>query len=125
MNDKAVTGFLSLVINQWTLYTGAGIFLALRMLGAIKWLNDRSFYRRLLPLLPEALGIAAVFLGSVPSLTSSPIVHKIIGGMACAYVSKLARKLLGQSIIGDDRKIKGKKSVAQIAAEELNEPEQK
>lgn len=125
MKDKAVNDFLALILTQWTLYTGVGIFLTLRMLKAIKWLDNKNFYRRLLPILPEVLGIAAVFLGSVPSLVSAPIVHKIFGGMVCAYLSKLGRKLLGQTIIGDDRKIKGKKTVAEIAAEELKEPEQK
>ncbi len=124
MNDQATTKLLALLYNEWTLYTGVGIFFTIRVLSAVKFISNMNLYRRMLPFLPEALGVAAVFLGSVPSLNDSPTIHKVFGGLGCAWLSKFARKILGQTILGDDKQITAKKSVAQIAAEELKEPEQ-
>jgi len=121
MSEQAVAGLLELVLNKWSLYTAGGIFLALRFLAAIKWLDELSLYRRLLPILPEAMGLAAAYLGGIPIVAEQPTPIKIAAGLWSAYLAKNFRKILGQAVLGDDRKIKGRKSVAQVAEEELGE----
>lgn len=91
-----------------TLLVAGGIFLLLRSLQALKWLSNRPTYRRLLPILAEVLGVTAALTGGLPAVQDQPIPIKIAAGIWCAYLSQKFRKILGQSILGDDRVIAAK-----------------
>jgi len=72
MTEQQIAGLIALALNKWTLFTAGGIFLILRTLSALEWLNRSQAYRRFLPLLPEALGMAAAFCGGIPIVDSEP-----------------------------------------------------
>lgn len=99
---------LAIALNAWTLLVAGGIFLGLRALQGFKWLSNRPAYRRLLPILPEALGVLAAFTGGLPAVAGQPIAIKVAAGLWCAYLSQKFRKILGQSLLGDDRVIAAK-----------------
>lgn len=100
----------AVAFQSWMVFSSVGIFLALRFLSALPWLGERKWYRRILPILPEVFGLAAAFSGAIPILCDQSVSLKVFGGLWCAYLSKSARKILGQTFLGDDSVIeKGKR----------------
>lgn len=69
-----------------------------------KWIQAiGAIYRRLLPVLPEAFGTVAVLIGSVPMAVAFPLIGKVAVGAAIGMASQRAHKLIGQTLLGDDR----------------------
>lgn len=101
MNEVDVTGLVNLVANTWSLLMAAGIFVLVRALEDAKFLAENPVTRRLLPFLPEGLGIAAAFLGGLPAVDGQPAAIKIAAGLCCAYMGENFGKLLGRVILGE------------------------
>lgn len=115
-----IAQWLTLAFDKWLLMTSTGIFLLIRALSAVRPLNENGIYRRLLPVLPEVFGVTAALTGGIPIVNDQPLPLKIATGIWCAYLAKNARKVLGQTIIGDDANIK-RKSLEAVAQEGLQE----
>lgn len=104
-----LTGLLDLVLDSYTLLIAGAIFGLLRTLQSTV-LGTKALYRRLLPLLPDALGVVASLLGAIPAVADKPIIIKIAMGVWCGYVAQRFQKILGQTILGDDTKIEARAS---------------
>ena len=107
MNDELVRSFLALAMDTYVLTAAGGVFTVIRALAKTS-LAQVPIYRRILPVLPEALGIAAVLGGGVPAVAAMPIAVKIAVGLWCGYVAQKFQKILGQTVLGDDRAIESK-----------------
>lgn len=105
MDPTALKGLMDLAFDEWTLLVAGGIYLFLRMLHDFKLISKLTVYRRLLPVFPEVLGVAAAVLGGIPVVDGKPIIIKIAAGLWCAYLAQRFRKILGQTILGDDTKL--------------------
>jgi hypothetical protein len=103
--DADVQGLVDLALNKWTLLTAGGVFFLLRVISQLPWLSTTNAYRRLLPVLPELLAVGATLAGGNPAVDSSPIVLKVAAGLWCGYLAQRFHKVLGQTILGDDRSI--------------------
>ena len=123
--EEVITEALVLVLNKWSIIVAGGIFLSLRTLSSVRWLNRNQAYRRGLPFLPEAFGITAAFFGGFPPVDGMPWPIKVAAGVWCAYFAKNFRAFLKRTIVGHDKLIKGKKTLAEVAAEELDDEELK
>lgn len=100
-----IEGLIALGLNKWTLLTAGGVYLLLRVTNQLAFISGRNWYRRILPVAPELLGIAATFAGGNPAVAKAPIVVKIAAGLWCGYLAQRFHKVLGQTILGDDKKI--------------------
>lgn len=105
--DEAVKSFLALAFNEHVLACAGGVFVLIRA-GQKANFSTHPLYRRILPLLPEILGVLFVVSGAVPTVAQSPIPLKIAVGLWCSYVAQKFQKILGQTILGDDRHIEAK-----------------
>lgn len=93
-----------------TAVLAAGIFLVMRTLHSMKWLSGSKWYARLSPALPPLLGIAGAFGGGIAFEKPPGIVITVIYGLMAAYSSEKVHKVLGQVVLGEDKRIsKGKK----------------
>lgn len=101
MDEQHVKGLIDYAFEHRTLMCAIGVFLLLRFLNATP-LGKLAFYRRMLPFLPEAFGVAAAFLGGMPNVVDQGPVLKIAAGLWCGYLAQRAHKILGQTILGDD-----------------------
>ena len=108
MTGAGVQGLIELATNKWTLLSAGGVYLLLRVVGQTP-LAKTGIYRRALPVLPEILGVAAAFLGGIPVVADQPVAIKIAAGLWCGYVAQRGHKLLGQTLLGDDRKLEAGK----------------
>lgn len=99
-----IQGLIDLALNKWTLMTAGGVFFLIRVLTQTP-LSKLNFFRRILPILPEILGVAATIAGGNPAVAEQPIVLKIAAGMWCGYLAQRFHKVLGQTILGDDKAI--------------------
>ena len=116
MQSEGVQGLIDLATDKYTLLTAGGVYLFLRVLvqtPVAKW----GVYRRILPILPEILGVAAAFAGGIPVVESQPLAIKVAAVLWCGYVAQRGHKLLGQTLLGDDRLLEAKKA-KQIKARE-------
>lgn len=105
------------VFDQWTLLHAMGIWLLLRLLKSTP-LDGVTMYRRILPFLPEIIGVSSALLGGLPLVADQGLPIKIAGGLWCAYLAKGSRKFLAQTVLGIDPKIEAnQKSAAALAAE--------
>ncbi len=118
-------GFL---INKWTLAVAAGVFVALRALNGWPMLSEKRFYRRTLPVLPESIGIAVWVLGGLPIGTTAPLhgraefMARVMAGLWSAYLAQKFRKILAQTLLGDDARIKlDHKELASLMVPDENE----
>jgi hypothetical protein len=69
-----------------------------------RWVRTvAALYRRVLPVLPEFIGTLAVLSGTIPQFDHDPFVVKISIGVFCGYLSQRIHKVIGQTILGDDR----------------------
>ena len=82
-----------------------GVFLVMRVLARLKWLERHPWAVRALPLLPEALGVAGALLGGIAFDPETPVVVRAIYGLMAGAIATRAHKLLGQTILGDDKRI--------------------
>lgn len=110
--EQAISEFIRIALDKYAVITIAGIFILIRAMNAVPIVSQRSVYRRLLPVLPEVLGTLAVFAGSVPMLSDHGIAVKLAFGLWCGYCSQRFHKILGQTILGDDPRIKLKNTSA-------------
>ncbi len=94
VNVVAATGLLAI-----------GIFLVMRVLHQAKWLSRRRWFARLQPFIPPLLGIAGAFGGGVAFEKPPTVVVTVIYGLIAAYGSEKGHKLLGQTVLGDDKRI--------------------
>lgn len=100
-----ISGLIEIGLNKWTLLTAGGVYFLLRVLNQLDFVSKRNLYRRLLPVLPESLGVAATIAGGNPAVEGQPLVLKIAAGLWCGYLAQRFHKVLGQTILGDDRSI--------------------
>lgn len=114
-----VQGLVDLALNKWTLLTAGGVYLLLRVFHSTP-LARWGPYRRALPVLPEALGVAAAFAGGIPAVEGQPVAIRIAAGLWCGYVAQRGHKLLGQTLLGDDPKLESKKA-RQVRAQAAKE----
>ena len=101
MDEIDITGLVGLVANTWSLLMAAGIFVVTRALEDADVLTRNPVTRRILPFVPEGLGIAAAFAGGLPAVAGQPAVIKIAAGLCCAYMGENFGKLLGRVILGE------------------------
>lgn len=62
-----------------------------------------ALYRRALPVLPESIATLAVMSGSVPTYAGASLWTQVAIGFFCGFLSQRVHKILGQTILGDDR----------------------
>ncbi len=103
MEGADIQGLIDLALNKWTLLTAGGVFFLLRVVGQLDFIGKRNLYRRLLPVLPEALGVAATVAGGNPAVADQPLVLQVAAGLWCGYLAQRFHKVLGQVVLGDDR----------------------
>ncbi|NIM50434.1 MAG: hypothetical protein GTO22_14490 [Gemmatimonadales bacterium] len=96
---------VSVALDTWTLLVAGGIYFLLRALRGVPFVAGNTWYRRALPLLPEALGVTAAVSGGLPAVAGKPLVVKIAAGLWCAYAAGKFQKVIGQTLLGDDRTI--------------------
>lgn len=107
MGEVDLQGLIDLALNKWTLMTAGGVFFLIRVLSQL--LSKVGWYRRLLPVLPELLGVGATLAGGNPAVSDQPVVLKVAAGLWCGYLAQRFHKVLGQTILGDDQSIESKK----------------
>ena len=100
-----IAGLIELALNKWTLMTAGGVYFLIRVFSQLDFISKRNLYRRLLPVLPEMLGVVATFAGGNPAVADQPAVLKIAAGLWCGYLAQRFHKVLGQTILGDDKSI--------------------
>ena len=76
----------------------------MRWLKRFPWMKAEAT-QRVLPLIPEVLSVTACLAGGVPHLADETWVVRIGAGLFAAYLSERFHKILGQTILGDDREI--------------------
>lgn len=86
--------FESLFSDGHAKITATGIYLVIRSLAQTRIAQTRVF-KRLQKFLPYIFGVAAVLLGSVPVVESSPLLAKCGAGMIVGFIAHGAHKLLG------------------------------
>lgn len=116
--------WIELALNRWTIFYAGGIFFLLRTLKTFKPLDQNGLYRRLLPFMPEVLGLAGAFFGALPVVDGQPLPLKLAAGLWCAYLAKGFRKFLAQTVLGIDQKLEaGQKPAGELAADLLDRQE--
>lgn len=100
-------GLRDLAFDGYTLLISGAVYFAIRAV-AHTAIARAHLYRRVLPILPESLGIVAVLLGGVPSSSGQPSVVQIAIGLWIGYVAQRFHKILGQTLLGDDERIQTK-----------------
>src|SRR3972149_6955918 len=75
----------------------------LRLLQKVPKLGELGIYRRLLPILPDALGCIAAAFGGIPAVADKPLIVRLAAGLWCGYLAQRFHKILGQTVLGDDR----------------------
>lgn len=100
--DRLEEVIVATFFDRYTLMCAAGIFLLLRVLRNVQAISSTGVYRRLLPLLPEALGVGAALAGGLPAIAGKALVIRLSAGLWCGYVATKFHKVLGQTILGDD-----------------------
>lgn len=113
--DDTLKDFIAIALDKYVLLVAGGIFAGIRA-AARYAISAHPLYRRFLPLLPEAMGVGAVLSGGVPTADTYPVALKIALGLWCGYLAQKFQKLVGQTILGDDRFIEAS------AAAKLVEP---
>jgi hypothetical protein len=103
--EEQVQGLIKLAFDKYTLLTAGGIFFLLRCIHQIKAISSQPLWRRILPVMPEILGCCAAFLGGMPVVSGKPAVIKIASGLWAGFLAQRFHKVLGQTILGDDRAI--------------------
>lgn len=106
--DEQVHGLLAIALDRFTLLIAGGIYMALRGVQRSQIVSRSGFYRRLLPILPEILGCALSSLGGIPAVEGEPLAVRIAAGLWCGYLAQRFHKVLGQTILGDDPKIRAR-----------------
>jgi len=103
MDETLVMGLAELALNKWTLFVAGGIFFLARALDDAPWFARNPVTRRLLPFVPEALGIAAAFAGGLPVVDGQPAAIKVAAGLWCAFLGENFVKILDRVILGQSR----------------------
>jgi hypothetical protein len=103
VGEVDLQGLIDVALNRWTLMTAGGVFFLIRVLSQL--LSKVGWYRRLLPVLPELLGVGATIAGGNPAVGGRPLVLQVAAGLWCGYLAQRFHKVLGQTILGDDKSI--------------------
>lgn len=107
--EELFAKFTAMAFDASVLLAAASIYGAIRAthkLGVAR----HPIFRRALPVLPEVLGVAAVVSGAVPIAAALPIGGKVAFGLWTGYLAGKFHKILGQTILGDDRAIESRPS---------------
>lgn len=99
-----VHGLIEIAFETMTLLYAGAIFILFRMLKKSPIVKS-AVYWRLLPFLPETVGVVIACSGLLPAVAAMPIPAKVAAGIWCGYISQRFHKILGQTILGDDRDI--------------------
>lgn len=102
--EAEIKSFVELAFDRNVMLISGGVFTAIRALQKTE-LSKVAVYRRVLPILPETIGVVAVVAGGVPLAAAFPLALKVALGLWCGYVAQKFHKLIGQTILGDDRQI--------------------
>lgn len=105
MNQSVLDEFLHLFFSRQTLLLIGGVFFLVRIINSVEAISRNSFYRRLLPILPEILSAVAIFAGALPVLEHEHLIIKGATALWCGYVAQRFHKILGQTFLGDDPRI--------------------
>lgn len=108
MGEEQIHGLVELALNKWTLLMAGGVFFAVRILNGLTFLSKRAWYRRILPFLPDALGCGAAISGGIPVVADQPLILQLAAGLWCGYLAQRFHKVLGQTVLGDDKVISTK-----------------
>lgn len=103
------TELSSLALHRDVLFAAVGVFAALRAIHAWPLLSKTDLYRRVLPILPEVMGIAIAYTGGIPIVAALPESIRIATGFWVGFLSQRAHKVLGQTILGDDPALQAKR----------------
>jgi hypothetical protein len=107
LEAELMTQFVA--ISKATGILSIGIYLFMRFAHSWKWVSKTAWYARISPALPPALGVLGAFGGGVVFDKPPSLAMTVIYGLIAAYGAEKGRKLLGQSVLGDDKRItKGK-----------------
>lgn len=98
-----VQGLIELAFDKITMLVAGGIYVLLRFLQKVPRLSDWPPYRRALPIMPEVIGGLVAIFGGLPAVNDQPWVVRIAAGLWCSYLAQKFHKILGQTILGDDR----------------------
>lgn len=90
----------ALAFDAWTLAICGGVYFLLRSIN--RALDGRTWWRRILPFMPDVLGIGLSTAHLVPSVASQPVAIRVAIGLWIGYLAQRFHKLLGQTILGDD-----------------------
>lgn len=98
---------LAIGLNRYTILVAGGIFVLLRALASTP-LNKVPLYRNnILPVLPELIGVLTYVFAELPTNVTieggDGFVFRAALGLWCAYLAQKGRKLLGQTILKDDK----------------------
>jgi hypothetical protein len=104
----------ALLLHPRVFLVAAGVFVLLRALGSSP-LGQVALYKRALPLMPELLCVAAMTLGAAPE-PNAPILVNVLLGVWSSYVAIKFRKVLGQTVLGDDQVVEQSKAPKLAAA---------
>ena len=102
--EELFAKFVSMAFDASVLLAAAAIYGAIRATHRLG-VASHPVFRRALPILPEVLGVAAVVSGAVPIAAALPVGGKVAFGLWTGYLAGKFHKILGQTILGDDRAI--------------------
>jgi hypothetical protein len=80
--------------------------LLLRKVPLLKKVLDNQWVVRLMPLWPLAAGIGATWLPGAVKLADGQIGTRLVAGIWMGALAMVGHKVLGQTILGDDPRIK-------------------
>ena len=106
------TALVSFFMSSQVLASAASIYLllALMMRALPPKVTASATLNRLLPILPEFMGIGLTFMPmmftSMPAEFSPWVLHHIVTGMWIGMLSSKAYKIIDQSLLGNDDAIK-------------------
>jgi len=116
-------GAFDVAKDPWTYTLAAGLFLFVRYVSRAVEAADHPrltvVWRRILPLIPELIAVPTVVAGGIPIVADKPIAVRIAVGLWVAYLATKSKKLIGQTMLGDDMILE--KSIA--AATQSHRPE--
>lgn len=100
--EEQIQGLVALAFDKYTLLVAGAIYIALRGIHSTRF-SKWWVYRRVLPFLPESLGCLAAAFGGLPVMADQPILVRLAAGLWCGYLAQKGHKILGQTILGDDK----------------------
>lgn len=106
--EELLAKFIGMAFDPSVVFVAGAIYGAIRATHRLG-VSKHPVFRRALPVLPEVLGVAAVVAGAVPIAATLPVGGKVAFGLWAGYLAGKFHKVLGQTILGDDRAIEAPK----------------